>query len=164
MPGGKVHTAITLATVTGLIAPSFVFGNGGDIYMYIAGAMAGVFLTPDHDVDGGNFTDTIIRKVSYVGQKVWRVFWTPYALLLPHRGKLSHFPVLSTFIRLGYILLAINLIVWLIGLVSKILGGDNTVSFVFWWNWSFFLGLVHVDTLHWVADQLIKGKEQFIDE
>lgn len=133
--------------------------------MYIAGAMAGVFLTPDHDVDGGNFTDTLIRKVSVVAQKVWRVFWTPYALVLPHRGKFSHFPILSTFIRLGYILLAVNLLVWVIGLVSKILlGGDNTVSFVFWWNNSFFLGLVHVDTLHYLADKFIKGKEQFIDE
>jgi uncharacterized metal-binding protein len=88
MPGGKVHSALTLATVTGLIAPSFVWGNRGDIYMYISGALAGVLLTPDHDVDGGNITDTMIRKVSPVIQKVWRVFWTPYALLLPHRGKL----------------------------------------------------------------------------
>ncbi len=164
MPGGKVHSAITLATVTGLIAPSFVWGNQGDIYMYIAGAMVGVMLTPDHDVDGGNFTDTIIRRVSPIAQKVWRMFWTPYALILPHRGKLSHFPVLSTLVRLGYILLVLNLVMWVIWLVFKAIGGDNTVSFVFWWNNSFFWGLVHVDTLHWAADQLIKGKEQFVDE
>lgn len=36
--------------------------------------------------------------------------------------------------------------------------------FIFWWSWSFFFGLVHVDTVHWLADQTIKGKEQFIDE
>lgn len=164
MPGGKVHSAITLATVTGLLAPSFVWGSGGDIYMYIAGATAGVFLTPDHDVDGGNFTDTLIRKVSPPIQKVWRLFWTPYALLLPHRGKFSHFPILSTFIRLGYILLLVNLITWIVWLVSKTVGGHDTVSFVFWWNWSFFFGLCHVDALHWAADNLIKGKEQFVDE
>ena len=67
MPGGKVHTAITLATTTGLVVYPVVVTYGNP-YWYIAGAMAVVFLTPDHDVDGGNFTDTIIRKVSYIGQ------------------------------------------------------------------------------------------------
>jgi uncharacterized metal-binding protein len=136
---------------------------GGDPYWYIAGNLAGIMLTPDLDVDAGNFTDTIIRKVSSKAQWVWRRFWTPYAVLLPHRGKLSHFPVLSTLVRLGYILTVINLLNAIIHVVLSIFGEVDTV-FLWWWNWSFFFGLCHVDAVHWAADQLIKGKEQFIDE
>lgn len=163
MPGGKVHSALTVATALGVLAPYAVVNLNGDPYMYIAGNLAGILLTPDQDVDAGNITDTIIRRVSPMGQRLWRAFWTPYALAIPHRGKFSHFPVLSTLVRLGYILVAINLISAVIRLVISIFGQVDTV-FIFWWNWSFFFGLVHVDTVHWVADQLIKGKEQFIDE
>ena len=87
----------------------------------------------------------------------------PYARALPHRGKLSHFPVLSTLVRLGYILVLVNIIGAVLRLIVSIFTPIDTV-FIFWWNWSFFFGLVHVDTVHWMADQTIKGKEQFIDE
>lgn len=55
----------------------------------------------------------------------------------------------------------LNLIWWGIG---RFFGWDDTVSFVWLWNWSFFWGLVHVDTVHFIADKTIRGKEQFIDE
>jgi len=154
---------LTIATAIGVIAPYAIVNLHGDPYWYIAGNLAGVLLTPDHDVDGGNFTDTIIRRVSPTAQKIWRVFWTPYARALPHRGKLSHFPVLSTLVRLGYILVAVNLISAVVHVVLSVFGRVD-VSFVFFWNSSFFWGLVHVDTIHYLADRLIKGKEQFIDE
>ena len=155
---------MTIATTLGVIAP-YAISNlpGGNPYWYIAGNLTGVMLTPDHDVDGGNITDTFIRRVSPTAQVIWRAFWTPYALLLPHRSKFSHFPVLSTFIRLGYILVAINLVNLVIRFLLSFFGLVDTV-FIFWWNWWFFFGLVHVDTVHWLADQTIKGKEQFIDE
>lgn len=164
MPSGKFHTAMSICVASGVIAPYFLVNwMNGNPYWYIAGNLAGIFLTPDHDVDGGNFTDTLIRKVSPMGQRFWRVFWTPYAKALPHRGKLSHFPVLSTLVRLGYILVAVNILNLIIRFVLSFFGViDNT--FIFWWNSSFFWGLVHVDAIHWAADQLIKGKEQFIDE
>lgn len=120
-------------------------------------------LTPDHDVDAGNFTDTIIRRVSPRAQWLWRKFWTPYALAIPHRGKFSHFPVLGTLVRLGYILVSANM-VFLIGRFVLSFFVEVDTVFIFWWSWSFFFGLVHVDTVHWLADQTIKGKEQFIDE
>lgn len=163
MPGGKVHTALTMATTLGVVAPYAIVNLSGNPYWYIAGNLAGIMLTPDHDVDGGNFTDTIIRRVSPKAQWLWRLFWTPYALVLPHRGKFSHFPVLSTFIRLGYILIAINLVNLVIRFILSFFGVVDTV-FLFWWSWSFFWGLVHVDTIHYLADRFIKGKEQFTDE
>ena len=163
MPSGKVHAAMTFSVASGVIAPYFIVQFNLNPYMYIFGNLVGMCITPDLDLDGGNFTDTLIRKVSPMGQRFWRAFWTPYAKALPHRGKLSHFPVLSTLVRLGYILVAVNIINLIIRFVLSFFGViDNT--FIFWWSWSFFWGLVHVDTIHYIADQTIKGKEQFIDE
>ena len=163
MPSGKVHIAMTVSVASGVIAPYCIVQFGMNPYMYIFGNLVGICITPDLDLDGGNFTDTIIRRVSPAMQRVWRVFWTPYAKALPHRGKFSHFPVLSTLVRLGYILVAINLVNAVLRLIFSIFGFTDTVL-LFWWNWSFFFGLVHVDTVHWIADLTIKGKEQFIDE
>lgn len=163
MPGGKVHTAFTIATALGVLAPYAVVNLHGNPYWYVAGNVAGVFLTPDHDVDAGNITDTIIRRVSPKLQWAWRRFWTPYALAIPHRGTISHFPILSTFLRLVYILIAVNIIKFIWWGIIRSLGWTDTVSFAFWWNWSFFWGLAHVDTVHWAADRYIKGKEQFTE-
>jgi uncharacterized metal-binding protein len=163
MPSGKIHTALTLSVLSGVAAPYLLVNLEGNVYYYLLGNLAGILLTPDHDVDAGNFTDTIIRKVSPAAQRVWRLFWTPYAKALPHRGKFSHFPVLSTLVRLGYILIAINMVNLVIRLILSFFGVVDTV-FLWWWSWSFFWGLVHVDTIHYLADRLIKGKEQFIDE
>lgn len=132
--------------------------------MYIAGNIVGILIGPDLDVDAGNVSDSIIRKVSRPAQWIWRKFWTPYSLALPHRSTLSHFPVLSTLVRLGYIVVGLNLFLMVGWGVSRIIGWDDSVSFFWLWDWSFFWGLVHADTVHWIADKTIKGREQFIDE
>lgn len=136
----------------------------GNPYMYIAGNLVGILVTPDLDVDAGNISDTFIRKVSPSAQWLWRKFWTPYSLSVPHRGVVSHFPVISTLIRLGYIMAGLNLVKVLWWVIARIVGWDDTLHFTWLWDWSFFWGLVHVDTMHFLADKFIKGKEQFIDE
>jgi uncharacterized metal-binding protein len=136
----------------------------GDPYMYIAGNVVGILIGCDLDVDAGNISDTIIRRVSPTAQWIWRKFWTPYSLALPHRSTLSHFPVISTLVRVGYITVGLNLLLLFGWVIARVVGLSDTVSFIWLWNWSFFWGLVHADTVHWMADQFIKGKEQFIDE
>lgn len=156
---------MNLAVASGVLAPyALVNLMNGDPYMYIAGNVVGILVGCDLDVDAGNVSDSIIRKVSPTAQWIWRKFWTPYSLALPHRSTLSHFPVLSTLIRLGYIMVGLNLLMFVGWGIARMAGIDNTVSFVWLWDNSFFWGLVHADTVHWMADQFIKGKEQFIDE
>lgn len=164
MPSGKVHTAMTIATASGVIAPYAVVNLGGDPYLYIAGCLAGILLTPDHDVDAGNISHSIIRKVSTVSEKIWKYFWLPYALAIPHRGTLSHFPFIGTLARLGYLMAGINLIGFIGWGIVSLVGIDTMSHFIWWWNWSFFFGLAHSDIVHWAADLTIKGKEIFIDE
>ena len=159
MPSGKVHVAITLSTLSGVIAPWVLVNAGGNEYAYIAGCATGVLITPDLDVNGGMYSHYLIRKVSRPAQFLWRLFWTPYALLVPHRHLVSHFPLIGTMVRIGYIFLVINLVAFCSSLLLGLFASD-AVSRIYWiWDWSFFFGLAHVDALHWAADNTIKGKE-----
>jgi uncharacterized metal-binding protein len=158
MPSGKVHSALTLATTSGVVAPYLLVQLGGNPWMYVGGCLVGLLVMPDMDVNGGNISDLFIRKVSRPVQWLWRAFWHPYAILVPHRHFISHFPVVGTVLRIGYIFLIINLL----SVVSHLL--FDTVSRFYWlWDWSFFLGLAHVDTIHFLVDNTIKGKETFED-
>lgn len=111
---------------------------------------------PDLDVDAGNISDSIIRKIFPPAQRVWRILWTPYSKLIPHRSPLSHMPILGTLLRIGYIFLIINLFSILSHLIF-----DTVSHFYFVWDWSFVTGLMHVDAIHYFADKTIKGKEIF---
>ena len=161
IPGGKVHGAITLATASGVVAPYLIVQWGGSPYWYVAGCLVGLLVTPDLDLNNGNISDTVLRRVFPPAQWLWRLFWTPYSLALPHRSKFSHFPFLGTLVRIGYVFLLLNLLNLLFFLVGNIFDGYR---FVWMWNWSFFFGLAHVDALHYLADKFIKSKEQFLGE
>jgi uncharacterized metal-binding protein len=160
MPSGKIHSALTWATVSGVLAPYLIVQFDGNPWLYGAGCVVGVLVSPDMDVNKGNVSDQIIRKVSRPAQFLWRLFWTPYAILVPHRHTISHFPILGTVLRIGYIFFVINI---LIGLFKLLWSLFDTVSFIWLWDWSFFFGLCHVDAIHWFVDNTIKGKETFED-
>lgn len=44
-----------------------------------------------------------IRWVGYLVGASWVGLWMPYALMMPHRSPFSHWPVLGTAIRIGYL-------------------------------------------------------------
>lgn len=156
MPSGKVHSALTLSVASGVIAPYAIVQLDGNPYYYLAGCLTGLLVMPDQDVNNGNISDYYIRKVSRPVQLVWRIFWTPYALAVPHRHAISHFPVLGTLLRIGYIFLLLNIFSFIWWLIFNLI---DTVSLIWIWDWSFFFGLVHVDTVHWAVDNTIRGKE-----
>jgi len=160
MPGGKIHSAITLATASGVIAPYAIVQLNGNPYLYLLGCAVGLLVTPDLDLNEGNISDTMLRRIFPPVQWLWRTIWTPYSLLIPHRSPLSHFPFLGTILRIGYIFLIINILYFIVNLFLH----HDTVSVVWIWNWSLFFGLCHVDTLHFLADINIKGKETFLGE
>lgn len=107
--------------MSGVLAPYILVNviDNGNPFMYVAGNITGLLISPDLDVDKGNISDSIIRKVSRPAQWIWRKFWTPYSLALPHRSTLSHFPVLSTLVRLGYIVVGLNLFL-MVGWAGKL--------------------------------------------
>lgn len=160
MPSGKIHSALTMATASGVLAPYLIVQFDGNPYWYVAGCVIGVLVSPDMDVDKGNISDQMIRKVSRPAQFLWRLFWTPYALLVPHRNFISHFPIFGTLVRIGYVFIILNLLNIILYTVLRLF---DTVPLIWIWNWSFFFGLCHVDTIHWFVDNTIKGKETFED-
>ncbi len=158
MPGGKIHNALTLATLSGVLAPYLIIQFGANPYLYAGGILLGTLISPDLDIDSGNISDTMIRKVSRPAQIVWRVAWQPYGWIVPHRHPISHFPFLGTVLRIGYIFGIINVILLILNLFF------DSVSFIWIWNWSFFFGLAHADLVHWAVDNTVKGKESMINE
>jgi len=104
MPDGKTHSAIT-AVAAGVITVSLWRAGftGEEVRLAATGCLTGIVLSPDLDVDGGFLGHVLVTK--YLGKivgTIWRVFWWPYAVLAPHRSWMSHAPLISTLLRLGY--------------------------------------------------------------
>jgi uncharacterized metal-binding protein len=159
LPSGKIHTALTLSVLSGVLAPYAIVQLDMNPWMYGAGVLVGVLISPDLDVDKGNVSDSLIRRVSRPAQWAWRLAWQPYAWSVPHRHTISHFPFLGTLLRLWYIFLIVNILNGIVYLFKV-----DSVSFIFLWDWSFFFGLAHADIIHWIADNTIKGQETFGNE
>ncbi len=109
MPNGKAHA---FATLTATLATPFIvqgLGMGANPVNTIAataGCLLGLIVTPDLDVNHGCSSMLIIqRRAGKPAAEIWRAIWMPYALLVPHRSWLSHFPLAGTTLRLGYVYL-----------------------------------------------------------
>src|SRR5688572_15497516 len=103
MPSGRIHKNSSL-----ILAASFGVGalitQDSRLLECAGGAMAGVLVGCDLDVDKGNISNFIIRKkIGNFAEKAWRFFWKGYSNSFKHRGFASHFPIFSTFVRLSYI-------------------------------------------------------------
>lgn len=146
MPSGVRHTQ-ACGVVAATSAATLLFVGQGALPALAcgAGALVGIVLSPDLDVDSGNVADYYIRR--YAGkivEKLWDIFWWPYRNVLPHRGFWSHFPVLSTVIRLCYIYVLVILPV-------KLVVGFDLPHLREWMLWG-LLGLIASDAVHWLLD------------
>lgn len=153
MPSGKVHSFTTVLLSAGLGYVAY-YRLGYPIQPTAAlagGTLAGLFLSPDLDVDSGSISFYHVRKVGgcLLGL-LWSWLWKPYAMLIPHRSPLSHWPIISTVIRLGY----------LIGIVYLILLGLHLVHVIDHptipaWGPLAFAGLALSDALHFLLDKTV---------
>lgn len=152
MPNGATHSKATF--ICALTLPSTLYiasGSPEKAFMLFAGCAAGLLVTPDLDVDGGNYSAYILKVVGgEVASKVWVFLWSPYSKLMPHRSPWSHSPILSTAIRMLYVAVLMAPLLF----ASYLVSGLNTVTlreellqFI-----PFFAGLAIVDTLHIVMD------------
>jgi len=158
MPSGWTHGVITSVAAAGLYYGLTQAGYPSQIvYAAAGGCMAGVLITPDLDVDNATRSHYIVlRRTGWIGFLVWRAIWLPYGLAIGHRSWVSHMPVISTLIRLLYL-------VMILALVSI---GANALGHPFAWrDWIVDNLLVRVgvgglmisDTLHWLADIISTG-------
>lgn len=119
-----------------------------------AGSLAGLLLTPDLDVDTGSNSDDWARSFGRLPGLLWWLVWRPYAALVPHRSPLSHFPILGTVLRLGYLSLVVWVLAWAVHLIAPI--AIPAIRAVPWWFPLAFVGLALADLLHWVLDNTIR--------
>jgi uncharacterized metal-binding protein len=122
-----------------------------------AGALLGLILTPDLDVNAGSISEDEVREISPFGENLWWIYWFPYRQILPHRSPFSHWPIIGTIGRLLYI----SIPYWI-----ALAGSYVLYPFIFNWlaqagiwliTFPYFqvaiLGLVGADTLHFFMDQ-----------
>jgi len=153
MPSGKTHTKMSAWLAVGLapVSPTAALG-----------CLSGVLLSPDLDVDAGYYGLHVLRTIwgDFVAD-VWWAFWLPYAKIMPHRSIASHFPLLSTAVRLVYVLLPMLLITYAVGYMTTGAGAPLAEQLFRFLTSPPFLkfaaGLALSDTVHAVADVVVSA-------
>lgn len=115
MPSGNVHNAATMMCAIGS-AGTLLFISG-DIKSSVGvglGSLIALAVHCDLDLDGNKLISTASLQylLDHPLAWFWKLIWKPYAVVARHRSPTSHMPILSTTIRLAY-LLAITSPIWL---------------------------------------------------
>ena len=166
-----------MALAAGFALGSLAFGPGWE---YATGALVGIMIGPDLDVDAKNISNQIIRDkiggkpsarqrdkpwfvvrrgVAWTVGKVWDGLWYFYRRSLKHGSELSHFPVISTLFRLAYLFL-ILLVIPYATLAILFPGAWDIGSEIRWWlemarqHHQVIIGLMGSDFIHWGLDIL----------
>jgi len=101
MPDGKGHDTITVVTAI-LVAPAAIWYFGPVAIAGVAGLLFGALaFSPDLDLDSDE----------YDRWGPFKYYWWLYQWAVPHRGQLSHGPVIGTLARLIYIAPVIAVVV-----------------------------------------------------
>lgn len=145
MASGKVHAvaSLGLSIPVGALALEFYGWRVG--LATALGCAAGVFLSPDLDMEQRTVSETLLYRLHPLVGFPFRAFWFPYAKLFTHRG-VSHWPLVGTVTRLAYIAVWAAA-VWLVV--------RQPVIPPFWeWpeTWGAVVGLCISDVAHWVCD------------
>ena len=155
MPSGKVH-AFTSVLVTSAVGSTLLVAGGPPLASVAAitgGCLAGLVVNPDLDVRRPTHSHYLVRRSGgLILALAWRVLWWPYAnLLIPyHRHPLSHFPILGTAVRVGYLLGILALAWWVMRVFFPLPAFTPLLFEPLWW-WGFG-GLALVDILHALMD------------
>lgn len=146
----------------GFIIHSLVIDTHGIDYAtieYAIGALVGILLTPDLDVDNGYIGNQIIRdRVGWIADKIWDGLWYFYRKSIKHGSELSHLPILSTIGRLAYLYLFVLVIPYAI--FELVFHWWSMGSELYWWNhqlvehYRIIIGLMGSDLIHWALDIL----------
>lgn len=124
----------------------------------VGGCLAGVVLSPDLDQPSLTHSEWVVLKTPLVGRwllgPLFVAVWLPYAMLFKHRSVWTHMPILSTIVRLGYMLLVIAVfdrlnaqVQWVDALAAT---WDTPTER---WTWvAAISGLMLSDLGHWARD------------
>lgn len=153
MPNGRCHSAATIATTSaflsyfaaGVVVTSTTISAYNEWAIFAAiGAFSGLVVEPDLDQDAQAAPLSTMRETGGDGlANLWRIYWSPYARLLPHRCFWSHAPVVGTLGRILYLLPLWGPVCFL---WTKLFGFPAGQLF------ALTVGLCWTDALHYVMD------------
>ena len=141
MPSGKIHSQDSIALAALTLALPFVTDLPFSISIPVAaGCVSGIILSPDLDQEGKTHSENVIFRMLKPLGVVFFLYWYTYAVIMPHRHFLSHFPVVGTLGRLMYLAPLWWLLFWRVGL--------DVPGWGVWW----VAGLMLSDAVHWARD------------
>ena len=160
MSSGNVHRKASLLLASGFSVGALISQNP-DMLLCTVGAITGIIISPDLDVDAGNISNKIIRnKIGWFAERIWSVFWSGYGKSFKHGRFASHFPVFSTTVRVLYayfwLIFIPHFLIWLLIPVSWELMFVLSWYAKIFWNFWFFYGLASSDLIHQALDVLTK--------
>ena len=122
---------------------------GPDVGLCAAGGcLLGIFVNPDLDQLTIERAEWKIIKWLPVAGWGWLMLWDVYARICKHRGFLSHFPIVGTLGRVGYLELW-DLAFWLArGQPAPVMVTPAQMRCAL----GAFIGLAVSDILHWLMD------------
>lgn len=157
MPMGMTHRTINTAASVPITAGTLLIGwtPPQALALFAGYSFATFFVNPDLDIES-------------MGYNSWgwlRFIWWPYQKILGHRCWISHFPVISTLLRIVYLLWFPIVLLLLLGTTAQAVARD----FIFdWWPILgaylviFVLGMILSDTLHAILDTVSTELKQFL--
>lgn len=108
-------------------------------------------MSPDLDQEGLNrFENRLVRYTLGLGY-LWVMVWYPYARYIPHRGWMSHAPIVGTALRVVYLatVLGVGMVISGIRWDYVDLVSQGMAPQILAWV---FAGLLVSDVAHWVMD------------
>jgi len=158
MPSGKVHyhyfkigfiPAIPVSLITLVYFP--YVGTG-----MLVGYAMGRYVTPDWDIMGVSEDEgKMVREIPILGYFLYGISSTYGAIFRRlHRNYLTHFPMLSTFIRLVFLFWWLPLLLYFVKISSHAWGLYGDMFF------GILIGLSLADAIHWFLD-LLTEQEKF---
>ena len=177
MSAGYVHKKASIILAGAFAGAAFFTLDISALY-YSVGALIGIIITPDLDVDNGFigdktirqliagkfnkkrlFTSTTRKAIAEVVLWLWIKLWYWYRRSLKHGSPLSHLPIISTIGRIAYVYFMLIALPHII--LKYSLSLDWNIDGVLGWYWYGILsqykiitGLMASDLIHWTLDVL----------
>jgi len=163
MPDGRTHyrywrgwrcSAIVIATLAwgihgGLLDKSLLF-----FLAFPLGYQLGAWIDPDLDLRGNTRAKRRYRRsILYPAYWWWQLYSIIASKFAGHRSLLTHLPLLSTAIRLAWVLIPIIVITAIMGWFIP----EGYVSGLALFGMGLLLGLSYADTIHVVADIFMRS-------
>lgn len=150
MPNGEVHykyykKGFLFVIPTSIFIVFFVdyrFGLGN-----LAGYFLGRWIDPDWDIFGSNNAEgRLVNEIPILGHFIYGISSTYGSIFRRHhRSFITHFPIISTSIRLVFV-----------GFIPFLIGDNLGINFIGnnWYKLYFgiWLGLSFADLIHWALD------------